>query len=67
MTSLPAISASGLKAEFRADLFDVDSDEALYRRLINHTTVLKHGDRKLEYHGVCGYSFVPRDGRLFVT
>jgi len=60
-------TANGLQAKFRADLFDVESDEALYRRLINHTTVLKHGDRKLEYHGVCGYSFVPKDGRLFVT
>lgn len=59
--------ATGLQASFRADLFDVDSDQALYQGLLSGKIVLKHGEKELDRVGPCGYSFKPIDGRLFVT
>ena len=59
--------ATGLQASFRADLFDVESEQALYEGLRSGDILLKHGEKELNRFGPCGYSFKPIDGRLYVT
>ena len=61
------ISATGLKAHFRTDLFDKKLEQEFYLDLMQGRLRIKHKDRELKRFETCGYTFAAIDKRLFLV